>query len=53
MDEWSDDDAPAWRRVHGIGRAFQPADAGRRGCMVLLGGGLVLVLLALLIIVLV
>jgi hypothetical protein len=47
MDDWSDDDAPAWRRVHGIGRLLQPTVAGRRGCMLLLSGALVLILVAL------
>jgi hypothetical protein len=50
VDEWSDDDVPAWRRVHGIGRPLQPTAAGRRGCMLLLAGGLVLILLALVLI---
>jgi hypothetical protein len=52
VNEWSDDDAPSWRRVHGIGRPFQPTAAGRRGCMLLLAGALVLILLALVLIVL-
>ena len=50
MDEWNDDDVPSWRRVHGIGRPFQPTPEGRRGCMVLLAGGLALILLALIVI---
>lgn len=46
MHQWSDDDAPSWRRVKGIGRPLQPTEAGRRGCMLLLVGGLVLIVLA-------
>ena len=40
-----DDDAPAWRRVHGIGHRWHPSAAGRRGCMLFLIGGLVLMVL--------
>jgi hypothetical protein len=47
-----DDDAPAWRTVHGIGHRWHPSAAGRRGCMVFLIGGLVLVVLFLILAVL-
>ena len=40
-----DEDAPAWRRVAGIGHAWHPSPRGRTGCMVLLIAALVLVLL--------
>jgi hypothetical protein len=40
-----DEDAPAWRTVHGIGHPWHPSAAGRSGCMVFLVGGLVLVVL--------
>jgi hypothetical protein len=42
-----DDDAPAWRTVHGIGHRWHPSAAGRTGCMLFLLGGLVLVVLLL------
>jgi hypothetical protein len=40
-----DEDAPAWRTVHGIGHRWHPSAAGRRGCMTLLIGSLVLIVL--------
>lgn len=41
--------APYWRRHYGIGHLWSPRPSGRRGCLLMLYGALVVIVLALLI----